>query len=308
MSKSKIYWLILPCIFALLFGSVRPTVGGVQEEDEIRDLTRTSWATKRPHISTRTVDAKYKITQRMPKAASVPSVTEDSEIGLTLWRLRPARTDDAVEIKDLVQRTEGAAKEEWTPERVASDAAFEEGQMVRLSIESLRTGFLSVINRAKYKDGSYSDPYLIFPTRQIYGGNNKVEAGRAIQIPGPDEEPFTLERGKSKGGDLQVSEELIILVTPQPLQSFLVAPADRQKLTAQSVENLITKYAGSYEVAEKIGGTGHAITIAEKRAAKTDRRLSNEDPYPQTIYRLARKPSEAMLLKVELPVRSKKQE
>ena len=220
----------------------------------------------------------------MPKAVSGRPLAEDSEIGVTLWRLRPARTDEPIEIRDLVQRTGVVAKEEWTPERLASDTAFEEGQMARLSIESLRTGFLYIINRAKYQDGTYGVPYLIFPTRLIYRGDNRVEAGRSIQIPGPDEEPFTLERRKSKEGDLQISEELIILVAPQRLQSFLVAPSDRQKLTAQSVENLIQKYAAPYEVAEKISGAGQAITIAEKRAAKTtNRTLSNEDPYPQTI-------------------------
>lgn len=306
LKMTKIRWLLISCICALSFASLHPKVGGVQEEDEIKDLTRTSWTRKRPRVSTRPVNARYKITQRMPKTLDARSVAEDSEIGVTLWRLRLARSDDAVEIKELVQGTKGAPKEEWTPERVTADAPFEEGQMVRLSIESLRTGFLYVINRAKFKDGTYGDPYLIFPTRQIYGGNNRVEAGRTIQIPGPDEQPFTLERGKSKAGDLQVSEELIVLVTAQPLESFLVPPANRQKLTTQSVESLIQKYATAYEVAQKLGGVGHAITIAEKGAANTiDKRLSNEDPYPQTIYRLARKPNETMLLKFELQVRSK---
>jgi len=301
-----IRWLIFLSVCVIALGRIQLKVSGNQDEDEIRDLTRTSWTSKRPHSATRIADTKYRIIQRLPKAIRRQSVAEDSEIGVTLWHLRPARSDDPIEIKELVQPTKGATKEEWTPERITSNAALEEGQMVRLSIESLRTGFLYVINRAKYKDGSYSDPYLIFPTKQIYGGNNKVEVGRAIQIPGPEEEPFMLQRDRSRGDDLQVSEELIILVTSQPLQSFLVAPTGRQKLTSQSVANLLAKYASPYEIAEKVGGTGNVITIAEKRVAKDSvGKLSAEDPYPQTIYRLTRKPSETMLLKIELQVRSK---
>jgi Domain of unknown function (DUF4384) len=316
MKESKITrmrWLILWSLFiysgVLSFGTFLPAAGQVEKEDEVRDLTRTSWKKNRAAVSGGTSrqgpEAKYKITRRMPRDTAIPPSARDSEIGVTLWRMRPAKTDDAVEIRDLIQRGNGP-KEEWTPERVASDTEFHEGQILRLSIESLRPGFLYVIDRAKYQDDTYGDPYLIFPTKQIYDGNNQVEAGRAIQIPGPEEEPFTLERAQTKDGQLQESEELIILVVPQRLQSFPVAPTDRQKLSEQSVASLLKRYTAAYEVSEKIGGAGSAITVAEKRAAKTsDKRLSAENPYPQTIYRLATKPSDVMLIKVELRVRGK---
>ena len=310
---AKTSWPAIACVSLLLWSGLQLATGAAQKNFEIRDITRTKWKDKRPGAPPRHVNVRYKITKRMYESAGSPTVltqgagsqaaVEDAEIGVTLWRLRPAKPQDSVEIRELVQHTKDGAKVTWTPERVTSDTVFREAEMVRLAIESLRPGYLYVINRARYADGTFSDPYLIFPTKEIYGGNNKVEAGRAIQIPGPDEEPFTLERGQSRQGELQRSEELIVLVTPQPLQSFPVAPPDRRLLTPQSVEAFIQRYAAPYEVSENIDSLGQAITVAEKRAAQTaGGRLSAADPFPQTIYRLVTKPGETMLIRFELKV------
>src|ERR1700730_13630816 len=127
-----------------------------------------------------------------------------SAVGVTVWRLRPSTAKDAVEIRDLVQQGVGQATQEVTPERVAMDTSWTEGQMVRLTIESLRTGYLYVIDRPRYADGRYGDPYLIFPTQRM-GVSNLVTAGQTIRIPAPNTNPdyFVLERGKSREGELQ---------------------------------------------------------------------------------------------------------
>jgi hypothetical protein len=315
--------LILAGVCAFLFGNMYRVMGRPQEGDEVRDLTRTGWKNKRvgPTESASAADSKaasardsvrqgaanplYKVTRKMPRSANIPLPAEDSEIGITVWRLRPARNDDALEIRDLIQRSDRAVAEEWTPERVSSDAAVAEGEMVKFSIESLRSGFLYVITRPQYNDGAYGDPYLIFPTRQMYDGDNRVEAGRAVQIPGPGQQPFALARSQSRPNELQRGEELIIIVKPERFEVFANAPADRQKLTQQSVDDLIKKYAASYEVSESIGGAKRAITLAEKRAAQTSNaRLSSANPYPQTIYRLAAKAGTPMLIRFNLKVRS----
>lgn len=306
-------WRLLACI-ALMCGSLIAAAGLQSQEDEVRDIGRSSWGKNRAASTTasrrsrqkpsKDVDTRYRIRNKLPEGAG--TLAEDSEIGVTLWQLRPARTDDAVEIRDLVQPPGGGAAENWTPERVESDTEFAEGQMVRLMIESLRTGFLYVINRAKYKDGTYGDPYLIFPTKRIYDGNNAVRAAEPIQIPGPAEQPFVLKRRESRRSELSESEEIILLITPQPLQSFPMAPPDRQKLTPASVEGFIERYSAAFEVSEKIGGAGQAITLAEKMAAKRGgQALDEDDPYPQTIYRIATKPGDPMLVVFQLKVRGK---
>lgn len=230
-----------------------------------------------------------------------------SAVGVTVWRLRESTPKDAVEIRDLVHPGEGQPQKEITPERVAMDTPLAEGQMVRLTIESLRTGYLYVINQARYADGKYGDPYLIFPTQRM-GVSNKVTAGQTIQIPGPNARPdyFVVERGKSREGELQVSEELIVIVKPEPFEAFKTPPADRQLLTQASVEALIGKYKAEVEETDLGGDASKYITKIEKLASKdASIRLGRDDPYPQTLYRLAVKPDDPMLVRFELKVQGK---
>jgi hypothetical protein len=291
------------------------------EEDEIRDIIRKKraaaskpnqdTAVKQPPSRprpTQSASANYDVKNRLARDKAIVASEGDSALGMTVWRLRPSSSDDAVEIKDLIQPLGGGPAQEWTPARVESETEIEEGQMVRLTIESFREGYLYVINRAKYADGSYGDAHLIFPTQRMYGGRNFVKPKQTIQIPGPKDEPdyLVLERGKSRQGELQVSEELIIIVKPEPFESFKTAPADRKMLTPQSVEALIARHKAPFEVGEMKGGAGKAITISEKKASKDDSVLLEEDdPYPQTVYRVAAKPTDPMLVIVQLKVRGK---
>jgi hypothetical protein len=243
----------------------------------------------------------------LPKPQSEIANKGASAIGVTVWRLCPSTTSDAVEIKDLTHPGGDLPAQEVTPERVAIDTALTEGQMVRLTIESLRTGYLYVINRPRYADGKYGDPYLIFPTQRM-GISNQVTAGQTIQIPGPNARPdyLILERSKSREGELQVSEELIVIVKPEPFESFKTPPANAQKLTQASVEALIEKYKADVEETDLGGDASKYITNIEKRARQdVSVRLSRDDPYPQTLYRLAVKPTDPMLVRFELKVRGK---
>jgi hypothetical protein len=308
-------------ILLLLCGFIAAASQSTQEEDEIRDIIRKKRAAaskpkqdvaRKPPSSkprpTQTAVANYDVQKKLSRDEANVASAGDSALGLTIWRLRPSRSDDAVEIRDVIQPPGGGTPQEWTPARVESETELQEGQMVRLTIESFREGYLYVINRPKYADGSYGDPYLIFPTQRIYGGRSLVKPKQTIQIPGPKDEPdyFKLQRGKLRQGELQASEELIIIVKPEPFESFKTAPADRQLLTQQSVEALIAKHKAPFEVGEKKGGAGDAITVNEKKASKDDSVLLEEDdPYPQTVYRIAAKPDDPLLVIVQLKIRGK---
>jgi hypothetical protein len=100
-------------------------------------------------------------------------------LGVTVWRLRPASAADGKDSRLLLQDEDKDADKEWTPERVEAETAFVSGDRVRLSIESSRPGYLYVIDRELYDDGTASEPYLIFPTRRLHGGNNTVAAGKS---------------------------------------------------------------------------------------------------------------------------------
>jgi hypothetical protein len=280
------------------------------EEDEIRDILRVKRAPPGQKAVAKPGGSRagYRTKSGDQTDRSSRISNSDSLLGLTLWRLRPSTRDDALEIKDLIQPDGGGPVQEWTPERMEADAPLREGQFVRVAIESFRAGYLYVIDRAKYHDGRYGDPYLIFPTQRIDGGHNRVEAGKIVQIPGPEDKPgyFVLQRGKSKDGELQSSEELVIIIKPEPFESFKTPPADRKLLTAQSVVALITKYSTPLMHSELNGGAGQPITPAEVKAARDrTRRLTEVDPLPQSVFRARIKASDPMLVRMVLKVGAK---
>src|SRR5581483_11681349 len=145
------------------------------------------------------------------------SIRPDTVLGVTIWRLRPPRVNDTG--ARLLKHSPSVVAE-WTPVRVGSDAPLSENSLVRLSIEAARTGYLYVIDREEYADGTLGQPYLIFPTTKIRNGNNQVSAGRVIEIPDREDDPiyFKLERSRPD----QVGERLTVLVTPQPLGDLAI--------------------------------------------------------------------------------------
>lgn len=221
-------------------------------------------------------------------------------IGVTLWRLRPAgsapaQKDEArIIIQDANDEESNKKPTVWTQERITSDTQFNAGELVRMSIEAPFTGFLYVIDREQYRDGTFSAPYLIFPTRHTHGGQNKVEAGDLIDIPGQKDQPFRLAPSRPD----QVAEVLTIIVSPirlgVPLKDKLFA------LSEEQVKEWERKWSVMPERLELEGGAGKTLTRAEQEAGEETRKLTQDDPPPQTIYRLRTAPNDAALISVSL--------
>jgi hypothetical protein len=114
---------------------------------------------------------------------SAPASSE--EIGVTVWRLRPSRSGDT---GGRVLVLDGLKQAEWTPERIEADTPLNIGDRVRLTIESPRPGFLYIIDREQYADGSFGEPMMIFPTMRTRGGDNRVAPGRLIDIPAQEDQ------------------------------------------------------------------------------------------------------------------------
>jgi hypothetical protein len=301
---------VLPIAIMLMcsaFGSPKP----YPQDEETRDIT-IDWKSKRTEHHTGAASShsgahsskppSYVIKTKIPKAQDRTDSPGNSEVGISIWRLRHSNSSD--EVRDLIQPSQQGPKEAWTAERVDSTGTLSDGQMVRLTIESLRTGYLYVIDRARYLDGTYGDPYLIFPTARINNGDNRVRAGRLIQIPDPHDKPSYLElhRGASKQGAKEDAEELMILVTPDRLDA-IENQSDRVRLSSQMVDLLKQRYGAPVERSQMKGAGGAAITKAEDMAAKDPMKLlAADDPYPETIYRVAVGPSDPMLISVQLRV------
>ena len=75
-----------------------------------------------------------------------------------------------------------SSQTEWTPERIEADTPLKVSERVRITVESPRAGYLYVVDREQYADGSLGDAYLIFPTTRTRDGDNKVRPGKLIDI------------------------------------------------------------------------------------------------------------------------------
>lgn len=230
---------------------------------------------------------------------STAGVSGDSVVGVTVWRLRPSRAADEGE-RIIVH--EGSDAASWIPERVPGNAGLAEGDRVRLSIEAARTGYLYVIDREQYADGTLGEPYLIFPTTRTLGGDNKVTAGRLFDIPAQEDSPpfFTLKRSRAD----QVGELLSVIVTPAPLDELQIG-AQAQRLSAERVARWEKSWSGQAGRLELSDGAGKVWTKEEKEAGASGARLLNASaPGPQTLYyRPGLKSDEPLLIKVQLQYR-----
>ncbi len=223
---------------------------------------------------------------------------EVRQLGLTIWRLRPAKkTDEGARI--IVQ--EGEDSNEWTPERIAADTPMKVDERIRFSFESPVAGYLYVIDREQYADGSFGDPYLIFPTTRTRNADNQVAPGRIIEIPGQEDRPNYFRMKQSRKD--QTSENLTVIVATQPLTEITIG-ANALKLSPEIVAQWEKQWGAQTQQFEMNEGVGKAWTKAEQEAgASATRQLTQEEPAPQTIYRVAVKPGSPMLVKVKMRYR-----
>jgi hypothetical protein len=226
----------------------------------------------------------------MRKAAS----ESEAILGVTLWRLRPSESADGKGARLLEQKS--AKSVEWTAERIEAGTPLNEGDRVRISIESPTAGYLYVIDRERYSDGSHGEAYAIFPTTRTRGGNNAVAAGRVIEFPAQEDNPpyFTLSRSRKE----HQGEELILIVSPRPLAE-IPASSTPIKLPAELLAEWERQWGGKAELFELEGGAGRPYTTEEKAAGTNGARiLTQTDPLPQTVLRVSAKPGNALLVKV----------
>ena len=232
------------------------------------------------------------------KGEPAPLREGDAIVGITIWALRPSSPAD--DKSAVLTVAENGGSRTYAPIRVAAGKPLAVGQRVRLSIEAPREGFLYVINREQYADGTYSEPYLIFPTLRTRGGKNDVTAGRVIEIPDQEDNPpyFTL-RPRREG---QTAEVLIVLVTPEPLKDVKIG-RNALKLSQEQFAGWESMWGVEAERFELAGGVGRPWTRVEKEAGLGSRLLVQDEPMPQTLYRVPVKPGNPVMLTVPLEIR-----
>lgn len=223
----------------------------------------------------------YRLASSSTRPGAPNSVTTAFQLGLTIWKLsRPNAADFR------------AGSAGWIAERVEADTEFHDGDYLRFSIESPRAGYLYVIDRDWFTNGDLGETSLIFP---LQGDDNRLIAGRLIDIPAENQEPFRATPKPNQAGEI-----LTIIVTSTPLN----LPISDRPLPISNTQLLQWEemWGGMVERFELKGGAGQVRTRQEQQAAsgKRTRQLTRDDPAPQTIYLLAPRNRSAFVIKLKL--------
>jgi len=290
-----IKWLVILLLFFGSIAGLRVEGSISQSQDTQRRIDSDDFIKSRREVGSPSRKRKSpvetkRLTHRIvsnPAVGSRPLAGNFQSLGITIWRLRPARPGDSG--RRALIREKGSL---WAAERVRSDGTFRAGDYVRISVESPRTGYLYVIDRELSADGSTGDPMLIFPWAEA---DNKLVPGSLIDIPGQEDDPNHFTARVTN----QVGELLTFIVTATPLD--LPLTDDPLRIEPKALSQWEKLWGGVSERYEMEGGVGQAWTREEqKAAAKKRRQLTRKDPVPQTIYRVLAPDSKGILVNLLL--------
>jgi hypothetical protein len=283
---------IIHVVAATAFLGIFPVINKPAAQDDTRQIVAEEFLKARPAAEkpkSTTTRPRYKASTQATSSAPAGAV----QLGLTLWRLRPAAaTDDGARL--LVQDSSTG----MMAERIDMGTPLAVGDRVRLTVESPAAGALYVIDREVYRDGTMSDPYLIFPTSRTRQGDNAVRAGRLVDIPDEQDRPNYFSVRPSRPG--QTGELLTFIVSPTPLDNLTIG-SQPLKLPIQTVAGWTKSWSAPVQQFVQEGGARLWTTKEQSAAADGTRLLTQDDPAPQTIFRVAAKKGAPVLVNVQLP-------
>jgi hypothetical protein len=243
-------------------------------------------------------------------------------IGMTLWRVRPVTEKDQQSRLRKEWMTWDQNDHEVVVTRISDKDPIPNQELIQMTIEYLpdgnarvanRAGYLYVINREQFPDGSLRNARLIFPTLLTYDGDNRLLPGKTVTLPDP-KRPFIISRAIA--GEPQTSEVYTIILSPFSLNSELPQPLRRNamELSPQLVASWERRWAVREIRADLKGGLGRVRTdreldssgnVEDTRSTKDSAEdLTQDDAAPQTVFRSAVKPSTGMLFTVRVPFQS----
>lgn len=283
----------------LMAGFLLAALGAAQEPQETtRQLWNEEFLNKRPAGKQGTPQRQIRY-QQVPGAAPTKIAgSRPLTLGVTLWRLNRSPKGNAPGARLLVLEASGSADGEALPERVEANTVLAEGDHVRLSVEVPANGYLYVIDREQYSDGTFSDPFLIYPNSQSRAGDNAVAPGRVLEIPDRRDKPNAFTVKSSRPG--QTAELLSFLISPDPHPELRAGDAPL-RLDPRRFSEWENKWSVAPEKFELLDGVGVPWSEVEK-AAGADHQvmLTQDDAMPQTLYRVSRQPGSSILFQIPL--------
>lgn len=289
----KIMFGILITIGAGSFYAVK-----AQDDDDSKEVKAQDFVKSRQRRGSGN-SARYRRVSKPRAEKGIDLSAEDgslAQVGLTIWRFRPTQSTDKT--KEIITEEDDEKPSEWTLERVEEGVSLKPGQRIRLSVESLsRDGYLYVIDREEYSDGTMGDPVLVYPTQKSASANY-VQAGRLVYLPSATSRFLIKPSASTKE---HVAEVLTVIVAPKPLIGADKLGAKSTRLQRAQVEGWLKQWETSAVKFEMDGGAGQAMTPVEQSAAQESSvLLTQEDPAPQTVFRVASKPGNPLLITVPL--------
>jgi hypothetical protein len=253
-------------------------LAGPQEEIP-RSIVSDDFVKNRPRAKGKGPKPRPRVYRLASSPRTKPAGESDSDtwkLGVTIWKVQGGRS----------RQLERVSK------RVEADTKFHEGDLLRISIESPRTGYLYIVDRDWFTNGSGGETNLIFPAR---GEDNRFKPGRLIDIPTETEASFKATPKLNQAGEM-----LTIIVTSSPLQ--LPLSNDPLPITNTQLSDWEKRWSAVTDRYEMNDGAGQTRTIEEQQAAATGgtRQLTRDDPGPQTIYRLVPKNRDGVLFNLML--------
>ena len=288
------------------------------QQDETKSLRAPEYAKHRPANAvvesggsvggpkTYSSFVRVRVRKRKPafKVIKPPSrQIETARLGFTVWRVETV--DERDKSKSLTEHDDrsGTARR---VERLDPDAVLAVGDSVRIGIESLtHSGYLYIIDREKYADGTFGSPTLVYPTLRYQNGDNYVRPGDVKFLPGPGRE-ITISSDSARK---QSAEELTIIVSPTRLIDVSQLQMEQIKISPNQLLEWIKKWAAEEVQLDQIGSAGLAMTAAECAAGADQSKglnehpLSQNDPLPQTMLEMKIKRGSPMITTVTLPIK-----
>ena len=237
------------------------------------------------------------------------TIGKGEDVGVTLWLLSEAlKTDD----KDVKEKTRIAIRKNGketekevvlTPRRASPDTLFQDGNILRFSLEAPFEGYVYIINREKYGDNDYSEPYLIFPSKQDVGKADKGSPKQTLYIPN-DDGFFELKKLADNQKPKQ-AEVFHVIISKTPIQELSPLETNEPRKIDQA---LFEKWKKEWNTGttqfEQTAGKGVSIKKAEKEASVAKKgQLKESDPLPQTIYHVASNSQDALIFEVQIKIK-----
>jgi len=273
-------------------------------EVERRRMFRTFKSRRQSAASNRTRTPPKNTPAAKPTTTADSVSSEDAFVGFTVWEMR--ESGSGTERRSFKLKKPGGESVVLRPFRLGSDSQLVTGRSYVFSIESARTGYLYIIDREQYADGKIGEPLLLFPTKSVHGGSNRIEAGEPVEIPDQKSERAYFEA--TRNDQNHIGEVLTIIVSPKPLVDPARLMEDPITLPVDEVTKWEQKWATKTRWAENVEAVGLPYTEEEGHAgADPSYKLRESDPLPQRLYQVGSKGGDPLIVSLLLRYRESAQ-